>query len=69
MKQYIYSYEKVGCSLSGWGLNGNAWEMDDYRSVIDQKAKAGWRYVGFLPARQRGTGHMDEIDLIFEKEI
>lgn len=28
----------------------------------------GWRYVGYIPTRQRRTGHIQELDLIFEKE-
>ena len=31
-------------------------------------AKEGWRYIGFIPAIQRGTGHIEEMDLIFERE-
>ena len=70
MKQYVYSYETVCSGLSGWGgFGGNVYELDEYRSVIDRKAREGWRYVGFVPTRQRGTGHIEEMDLIFEKEI
>lgn len=29
----------------------------------------GWRYVGYIPTKQRGTGHTQELDLIFEKVI
>ena len=69
MKQYIYSYEKVVCSFSDWGpFGGNVMETQNYREIIDQKAKAGWRYVGFIPVAQRGTGHIEEMDLVFEKE-
>ena len=28
----------------------------------------GWRYVGCIPTKQRGIGHTQEIDLIFELE-
>ena len=42
--------------------------IGNYRDIIDARARDGWRYVGFLPTRQRGTGHMQELDLIFEKE-
>ena len=70
MKQYIYSYETVCCDLSGWGgFGGNIYEIENYRAVIDKKAAAGWRYVGFIPKAQRGTGHIEEMDLIFEKEV
>ena len=67
---YKYEYETVSCELSGWGLGGgNVYGIEDYRSVIDRRAADGWRYAGQIPTRQRGTGHIQEIDLIFEKEI
>ena len=69
MKQYVYSYHTVSCNFSDWGpFNGNAWEIEDYRAIIEKKAKEGWRYVGYIPTRQRGTGHIEEMDLVFEKE-
>ena len=69
MAKYIYAYETVSCEFNGWGaFAGNSYGIEDYRALIDARAKAGWRYVGFLPTRQRGTGHMQELDLIFEKE-
>ena len=67
---YKYEYEKVSCELGGWGLgSGNIYEIDDYRSIIDKRAKEGWRYVGYIPTRQRGAGHVQELDLIFEKQL
>lgn len=66
---FRYEYETVNCSMDGWGMfNGNSYGIDDYRSIIEQRAKYGWRYVGYIPTRQRGTGHIQELDLIFEKE-
>lgn len=67
---YKYACIKVRCGFNGVGLfNGNIYEIDDYKQVLAQKAKEGWRYVGFIPTKQRGTGHIQEMDLIFEKEI
>ena len=40
----------------------------NYLSIIEKRAGDGWRYVGYIPTKQRGTGHTQEIDLIFEKE-
>ena len=42
--------------------------IEEYRSVIDERALKGWRYVGYIPVKQRGSGHIQEMDLIFEKE-
>ena len=66
---YQYEYETVSCSFGGWGFGaGNVYSIGDYRAVIDKRAANGWRYVGYIPTMQRGTGHTEEVDLIFEKE-
>jgi len=65
---YRYEYEKVSCNFSGIGpFNGNIYRIDDYKEIINERAKQGWRYVGYIPTKQRGTGHIQELDLIFEK--
>ena len=68
---YTYEYETVSVGFDGWGpLSGNDYSLtSDYRDIIATRAKNGWRYVGYLPTRQRGTGHVQELDLIFEKEM
>ena len=67
---YIYEYETVSCDFGGWGaFGGNVYSIEGYRSIIDIRAKSGWRFVGVIPTKQRGTGHTEEMDLIFEKEI
>lgn len=67
---YKYSYEKIKCDISGWGpLNGSIFGTENYQKIINTKANDGWRYVGYIPTKQRGTGHIQEIELIFEKEI
>lgn len=66
---YQYEYETVRCELDGWGLGGgNVYGIEDYRLIIDRRASEGWRYVGFIPTKQRGTGYTQELDLVFEKE-
>lgn len=67
---YTYEYETVIIEFSGYGLfNGNVYSIEEYRNIIEKRAKNGWRYIGFIPTKQRGTGHIEEIDLIFEKKI
>ena len=52
---YKYEYEKIDCSLSGWGIGGgNVYEIDDYKRIINHRASEGWRYVGYVPTKQRG---------------
>ena len=67
---YKYEYETVEFELDGWGLGaGNVYSIDDYRKIIDERASEGWRFVTAIPTKQRGTGHTQELDLVFEKEI
>ena len=67
---YKYEYETVWYNTEGWGpVNGLNYEIRPYRDLIQKRAEQGWRYVGYIPTRQRGTGHTEEIDLIFEKEV
>lgn len=66
---YRYEYENISCNFEGWGLGaGNVYRIEEYRSVIEKRALKGWRYVGYIPVKQRGSGHIQEMDLIFEKE-
>ena len=66
---YRYEYETRYCNFEGWGLGaGNVYRIEEYRSVIEKRALKGWRYVGYIPVKQRGSGHIQEMDLIFEKE-
>ncbi|HJC48301.1 MAG TPA: DUF4177 domain-containing protein [Candidatus Lachnoclostridium pullistercoris] len=66
---YKYEFERVSSGISGWGLmSGNRYGTENYQELIRARAEEGWRYVGFIPAVQRGTGHIEEMDLVFEKE-
>ena len=56
---FEYEYEKVSSELGGGGaFGGNVYSIDDYKSIIDRRARNGWRYVGYMPTKQRGTGHI-----------
>lgn len=65
---YVYEYERISSDLTGWGLSGNKYKTEKYKEIINKRAIEGWRYVGFIPALQRGTGHIEEMDLVFERE-
>ena len=67
---FEYEYEKVSCELGGWGaFGGNVYSIDDYKTIINERVRKGWRYVGYIPTKQRGTGHIQELELIFERAI
>ena len=67
---YQYKYVRITVQSQGYGLiNGTSYGIGEYRQIIDSCAASGWHYVGYIPVEQRGTGHIEEMDLIFEKEI
>jgi hypothetical protein len=43
-------------------------KFTQHRDVINEYAKKGYRYVGFIPTKISDPGKFLEIDLIFESE-
>lgn len=60
---YTYEYERIYTKGVFTG------KTQEYREIITQRAKYGWRYAGFIPVKQTGNGYIAEMDLIFEKEM
>ena len=66
-----YEFENISCDDGGGGYSlfgGIGIETVRHREIIRQRAADGWRYVGFLPKCQRGSGFIETIDLVFERE-
>ncbi len=67
---YQYEFERISTDITGFGmLAGPVPGTEEYREIIVQRAEEGWRYVGFLPAAQRGDGYLRALDLVFEREV
>lgn len=62
MKEYQYVPLAVG---GGFFIDNSDYQ---HRTIINDYAQQGWRYVGFVPSRFTGNGSIKEIDLIFEKD-
>lgn len=63
---YKYDYVKIKCQLTGWGFGrGSYYVTENYKKNIEDKAKEGWKYIGFISTKQRGSGYIQELDLIF----
>ena len=63
MKKYEYVY--VSLKIGGFFTSGGT----EYRKIIDEYAKKGYRYTGYMPTKIESYGRFTEVDLIFEKEI
>jgi len=48
---------------------GRRQQRDAYRSVIDERAAAGWRLVQILPCRPRRFRSPGSVDLVFERPV
>lgn len=59
---YTYEYERIRFT----GIM--KLRSEDHEDMINRRAENGWRYVGFIPA-VLSRGFLEEIDLIFEKEL
>lgn len=57
-------YEYVNLSIGRLFMSGNV----EHREIIDEYAKKGYRYVGYIPTEIIANGRVDTVDLIFEKE-
>lgn len=62
----MYQYEYVPVETGGGFFIDNA--DCSHRSIIDQHAQNGWRFVGFVPTRFSSYGGIKELDLVFERE-
>lgn len=67
---YKYVYKRIEIFYKGWGpLSGNIYLTEEHQETINKMAEKGYRYVGFIPVKQRGSGFISVMDLVFEKEI
>jgi len=44
-------------------------KSEEHRSIIDQYAQKGYRYVGFIPVTMNDYGKYKDIDLVFERDV
>lgn len=58
MKEYVYVKLDIDSWLGAGSLN--------HRKIIDEYAKKGYRYVGYIPTDISEKGKIKEMDLIFE---
>lgn len=65
---YTYEYERIHIYTGRTQWVTSKSETKGSREIIARRAKAGWRYIGFIPTTQSGTGTIIEMDLVFEKE-
>lgn len=63
----MYEYKYVDVILESIGLFSK--KKSNYREIIDEHAKEGWRFVQLVPKSYNMDGRPWEFEVIFEKEI
>ena len=61
MKKYEYVSIHVGKLVGA--------KSEEHRQIIDDYAKRGYRYVGYIPTIMSDYGKIKDMDLIFEMDI
>ena len=42
---------------------------EEHRQIIDEYAKKGYRYVGYIPTVISDYGKIKDMDLVFERDV
>jgi len=58
MKKYAYVRVHIGKFYGA--------KSEEHRQIIDDYAKKGYRYVGFIPTDLTDYGKIKDMDLVFE---
>ena len=62
-------FVKVWSELSGYGFGkGTRYSFEDVEETIREYITNGWEYCGYVPLETRGTGEIEVISLIFQRE-
>lgn len=60
----------IKSELIGYGLGkGTKYGFNGVETVIQEAIGNGWDYCGYVPLETRGTGDIETISLIFQKDV
>ena len=56
-------------TMTGYGLGkGSKYSFDGVEDVIREHIENGWSFEGYVPIETRGTGDIETMSLIFQKD-
>lgn len=62
-------FVRVKSELCGYGLGkGTKYSFDGVEEIIKKRVETGWSFEGYIPIETRGTGDIETMSLIFQKE-
>lgn len=62
-------FERIKSQYKGYGVRkGSKYHFDQVEEIIRLHIEEGWEYCGFVPLETRGTGDIELMSLIFQRE-
>lgn len=63
-------FVRIKSELCGYGLGkGSKYGFHGAEEIIKGMIEAGWEYIGYIPIETRGTGDIETMSLIFQREV
>lgn len=67
MKQV--EFVRLKSEISGFGLGkGARYSFEGAEAIIRERIESGWSFAGYIPIETRGTGDIETMSLIFQKD-
>lgn len=62
-------FVRIKSDLCGYGFGkGAKFSFEGAEKIIKERIEQGWSFIGYIPLETRGTGDIETMSLIFEKE-
>ena len=62
-------FVRIKSELIGYGLGkGTKYGFDRVEEIIKERIENGWDYCGYVPLETRGTGDIETMSLVFQKD-
>lgn len=62
-------FVRLKSELCGYGFGkGTKYSFEGVEEVIRERIETGWTYCGYVPVETRGTGDIELMSLVFQKE-
>ena len=62
-------FVRIKSELIGYGFGkGTKYGVDRVEEIIKERIENGWDYCGYVPIETRGTGDIETMSLIFQKD-
>lgn len=62
-------FVRVKSELCGYSFGkGTKYSFDGIEGIIEEHLKNDWSFEGYVPIETRGTGDIETISLIFQKD-